>query len=514
MPKNSLQPLTTKKTVLLTKKKVSAAKKNPSSPKSSKPSKSSKSQRLFLIIFIVLIILVILILFNFFSLIKVKQEIKNYQQIAVIAGDKIASKTPVIAKAAAVSGWHSFGDNFSSFAYLDASNTDMVLDERVTALVFPPLFSLEKISDCTGDICSTAAAGVTINDWIFLGKADDSCRQSGENNCLSATGSTLKYNDVPIALPAELQNEKIININVSYLSSRFVVSFVVARGAEEAGFAYFFSNRKFSPLLSPAMFDEEGAAKIITKYGRGGGVMAAGGDDDDFILLYSGYEDYGYHYRAGQLTDISRFFGLRVADNGFSPYIIKQGQGKKSQWYVLSLSSEKPKLVKLWQNNSEKIIGAYDFSNELTANGFGLQAFRLTGQRGEIELQRTTNKTPNQAVNKATSLWLFQDQGFDNSRNRQARSVNLNDSTNPVGTAYIKSLWLNSDLPSEQNLAADIYLFGSNAEKIKVSQGDKADFAAGNQGLFWEIDFKKNTNAEYSPWLDHINYLEYFVKAN
>ena len=316
-------------------------------PKELKIFSEVKSKRVLLAIFGVLILMLLLILINFFSLLKTRKELKIYLRAAIIAEEALPDKVSSVNNQANSNGiiemWLGMGDHFSSFAYLDKNKTDMVLDQSVAALVFPPIFSLELI----GNGSDLSASNLAFDDrWIFSG-SKEFCALSPDNNCLEVReGRAIFYNGRKIDLPQGLRAEKIKRIDASFLSSKFVLSFIIeADDNQEQALAYFFDGRRYSPLIT-----KDSPEKIISQYGRGDGIMVAGGSDDEFILLYNGYEARAYHYQAGKLSDISKFFGLRVSDGGFYPQIIKQGSGTNSLWYILSFSEKKPRLIKLWQN--------------------------------------------------------------------------------------------------------------------------------------------------------------------
>ncbi|MCF7820709.1 MAG: hypothetical protein K9M44_04555 [Candidatus Pacebacteria bacterium] len=58
----------------------------------------------------------------------------------------------------------SFGDNFSSSAYLDTNKTNMYLDEIITALTFEPDYKLEKMKDCSSvESCASVRCRYAFN---------------------------------------------------------------------------------------------------------------------------------------------------------------------------------------------------------------------------------------------------------------------------------------------------------------------------------------------------------------
>ena len=450
--------------------------------------------------------MLLLILVNFFSLLHTRKELRNYltaiKAVEQVMSNNSSGNIPNNISTSTASGWLGLGDSFSSFAYIDEKKTNMVLDEAVTAFVFPPVYSLEKISDL--DVVDEGEN----NDWVVLGKKD-ACQFSLDDNCLRVDeNSRLLYNDREIDLPMEMQGEEIRNIDVSFLSSIFVVSFVVSDSNQERAYAYFFNGNRYSPLIS-----KNTSEKIVTEYGMPGGIMSAGGSDNDFIIIYSGYEVKAFHYQLGRLTDISKFFGLRVANGGFYPYIIKQGDNENSLWYVLSLDAGKIKLIKLWQNGSREIKGAYDFSYKFKDySSLKLLAFREpASSRGQLQFIFNRGKSRSLSP-KEPGTWLFHDKGFDNSRERKIVSLNLNDKGGNLTKAFVENMFFNSGYGLAEKLMAKVFFFGDNQKKIEVELNKEVGFIANNQSLFWELVFMPEQSPEYSPWFDHISHLYFFIE--
>lgn len=451
-----------------------------------------KSKGVLISVGVVLIFLVALIVVNYLSLMKTRQELQNYSQITANMENELKN---ISRKSNLVSSWHSFGDNFSSYAYISKDETDMFFDEKVTAFSFPPIYSFDSISGCDNANCGLKTSNLIMTD---------------QNN-----GQT------PDKVPSELKDQKILSSHLDKLGSKQIASFVVSEGQEERGYVYFFDGRKFTPIIT-----KETENNIITKYSRGGGNIVASGDDNDFLILYIGYEGIGFHYKNGKLQDISDFFGLRVADNGFKPYIIKDGSGNNTTWYVLSLTGNKPKLIKLWQNGGEEIVGATDLSSIFDASQGSLAAFAPGDKNQEIKfifkkegsnvnapaqiLIPGASSQPETAVLPASlspfELKLFVDKGFDNSIDRSVVSVNLNEAQGDITKAKI----------SDIGLSGNAKLFLSNSDKIFVEAkpDEEIDFTIHGRDLFWRADFTKGSNNQYSPWFDNINYLDYYLQIN
>lgn len=478
-----------------------------------------ESKKILRLIFIVLFLVLLFTLFNFFSLLKTREELKDYLERVeqademLISGDFssfISSQEDVkssdkldnaeVNSKKITPGWRSFGDIFSSDAYLDREKTTLYHDTVVTALSFPPLIEIKKLSD---EISALDGDG-----WILRGKEKNPCLLAPNDNCLlSVDDKELRYNNRKIDLPQEIWDEDISKIDVSFLSTKYLISFVTKAGEQERAFAYFFDGRRYEAVLGKKM--EE---KIITEYSRPGGIMTAGGDDDDFLLLYSGYEGQAFHYRKGELRDVSRFFGLRVVDGGFYPHIVKQGQGENSLWYIFKLSEGKDRLIKLWQNKTEDIQGAIDLSHSLKEfSGLKIKAFRLAEEDAnslaKIELMFVKDDdAQSPAYLKEEGTWLLRDLGFDNSIKRQAVSINLNYSLAELNSAYINEIFFATDLNS-----ATLYLYGNDNDIREVMPGQKLSFPETNKEIYWKAVFMPKDYPGYSPWFNSLNDLRYYL---
>jgi hypothetical protein len=451
-----------------------------------------KSKGVLISVGVVLICLIALIFVNYFSLMKTRQELQNYSSITANLENELKT---ISKRSTLTSSWRSFGDSFSSYAYISKDETDMFFDEKVTAFNFPPVYSFDSVSGCDNADCGLKSSNLVLTD------------KDG--------------NQQVTKVPTELKDKKIISSSLNKLNSLQVASFVVADGQEERGYVYFYDGKKFTPIISANTENQ-----IITKYSRGGGTIIAGGDDKDFIILYIGYEGLGFHYKNGKLTDISDFFGLRVADNGFKPYIVKEGKDNNTVWYVLSLTSNKPKLIKLWQNATPEIVGAVDLSNIFDSAEGALAAFVPGDNAQQIKFifkkdgsanvnapaqilipgasSQTEVKIP--ASLSPYELRLFSDKGFDNSTDRSVVSVNLNEAQGDITKAKI----------NEIGVAGEVKLFLSNSDKIFVEAkpNEEISFTLHGRNLFWRADFSKGSNNQYSPWFDNINYLDYYLQVD
>lgn len=378
--------------------------------------------------------------------------------------------------------WSSFGDGYSSFAYLDEDKTDMFLDSNVSALVFPPLYNFEFKEDCL--LCYNSDNLVEIDK----------------------TSPYKSIGAMPKPTPSELIGKDITSASIYRLDKKTIATFVFKDDGEERAFIYFLENNKYSSIIN-----NESEEIIRTKYGREGGNVVIGGADDDFIILYSGYEGIAYHYIKGVLYDISKFFKINNMSGGFPAHIFRQEVGSEINWYILSLDGGINKLIKLWQNETEHIKGSIDLSFALSKSlaNEKIAAYSLLKDRGmEFML-----------INKEKKSLVFSDKGFDNSKERQVVSKNINYKNYPVYGAVIKELEISLDSNDSEfeNKFSDklinIYL-GDSLDNLKKAMPNKElKFKGNNEAMFIKMIFYPKTgNSNYSPWADSMNDMKYLIE--
>ncbi len=408
--------------------------------------------------------------------------------------------------------FNSFGDHFSGLAYVNNRKTDMSFDENTTAFTFPPLYSFEKIP------------------------SDDYAASSDSINNIPASlrvlNQELYYRGKKIKLPNELKSENILNINVSLIGSRWLVGIVTGKNYDERGFVYFYDpiSKNFSPLITATT-----AQKIMPNFERLGGTISFGGTVDDFLIVYGAYDGHIFYYHKGNLTDVSRFFGLRVSSEGFTPQIISTKNSRGTVFYICSQSAGKPKLIKLWPKRDGELMGSLDFSPLIFKSDLGALTASCELEKNKINvgsdegsagnsqgIKILVNLKNNDGVNLET--YRFTDNGFDNSKDREVSSVDIGQNrgrkilTVIIPTLEVSADGLNDDANGEVNSVEDangfaIFLANKqplNWEKIKLSQW--AEFNNPTESLFWRATFKSEPqDPDYSPWFDQINQLNYMT---
>jgi hypothetical protein len=382
----------------------------------------------------------------------------------------------------------SISDTFSGLVNINQSETSMFWDENVTAFIFPPVYELNKQSDCSVPDCGLSREMTDIQS---------SCLDAG---CLSKLSDTeLSFAGKELQLPPVFNNKKINNINIFSLSDYWLLGIVTGSSTAEQGWVYRFDGLSFSPLIT-----NETEYQIKPRFQHGGGEIAFGGDDKDFLVLYSGYDAVAYRFREGRIEDISKYFGLRVSSGGFRAQILKIGVGQSSIYYVCSLDDYKAKIVKIWSKDDLNSAGAFDFSTI-----FGDASFRPQSILCGISDAQTKKILIAAKIRDTYELWNFQDKGFDNSGLRQVTSVNLKANNQKlVKAAVISDLGLEtkSGCPGS---GASVYLANKKEDFNAVSPYLWHGFSELGSELYWRFVFSPENDSFYSPWFNHINRLSY-----
>jgi hypothetical protein len=399
---------------------------------------------------------------------------------------------------------NSFGDSFSSSAYLNLDETNMYLDDISTALTFEPLYDFSKVGSCGGNSSSCDFK----KDLRILDYGMEACIKGG-SDCLKVINDDLYYNGAEIELPKKIRNKELMSLTVGALETKFMLGAVLAQGEDEYGLVYSFDGSGFESIIS-----ETSKHNISSKYQRQGGRIGFGGSDDNYMILYAGYSAKAFQVIGDEIIDVSQMFGLRVVNKGFMPQILKSGSGTSSAWYICSLDKANPKLIKLWQNNSKYIQGSLDFSSDIYTTSDLYDNFDycyLSKRNNTIYL--TFNNNQRQS-SKSLDIWEFKDQGFDNSHAYKVVSNDILDKDDYIAkNASIEEIGLSV---SEKKYTDTIHSFGSlylstnTSNWQKVDVGERIFFDQGVSDIYWRLDLKSG-DTYFSPWLDHINRLDYLL---
>ncbi len=374
-----------------------------------------------------------------------------------------------------------FDDNFSGVGWLNKEQTTMRQDFSATAFIFPPRIDWRKVD---------GAAGI---------EAEKNGNIAGcltDNRCLAKKDLRIFLNEPrggstrEIELPAELRREKLISLSIGALENKWVLGGVFEKDNGYGARVFYFNGTNFAKI----------DVSISSPYK---GWLGFGGSDNDWLLIYSGYEGLGYRARTSSegktnITDISRFLGIRLMDGGFEPAIIRADV----YWYIFSLTNGFPKLIKLFENNSGEIQGVVDL----------LQFLALPADAGTIsftpdksDFRRLSGKIKYRDVRE--EFWSLSDLGFDKSKALKIVSTDLDNYSLAVTKAKISSL----DLSLGGN-QADFFLSNNGREWYKTSFDKEVVFPDSNgRELYWKAEFYPSSDPETSVFLDRIS-LYFYIK--
>lgn len=407
--------------------------------------------------------------------------------------------TPVIDR----SNWkyNVFGDGFSNSYYVDMAKTNFRYDDTATSFSFKPLYEKKDNGSCSQEYCGFSekekmdGGGNIINQKYCLIKNNQSC--------LSWSGEELKYNDDKVEIFSSIfSGLKPERVSIYPLSNYWLVGAVWTENGREIGRAWLYDGKTLLAL------DPESRVSFITREGYSGSNIYFGGDDSNYVVLYAGYDFIGYQIANNTLWNITDFFNTRLADGGFAPSIIKHQQGKETVWYICSLTTGKPKLIKLWQNGSKIIRGSISLSSEVMAGGYS-SALCREGSDGNLEIA-TVKKNGDK---NSYSRWSLIDKGFDESHDYQAVSNNLSSSRGNMEMANFSSLGLcGADFCGNGALDNNLnFTVSNNAKDFQIpTLGQEYLFNTSGSGLLWKLQASANsTKSYYSPWFSAVNSVYY-----
>ena len=317
-------------------------------------------------------------------------------QVVVSAQEAQTNFIPVFKEQLLSGTMNSFGDTFSSLAYINQEETDMYWDSNVTAFTFPPLFKISEEKNCSTPDCGLSRAAVD---------PQSICLPAG---CLRRDGDRrLFFKDKELQLPPALSDKTFSDITIfSPDNKTWLIGLVSGPDEAEQGWVYRFDGLSFSPLLT-----DQTEYQIKPRFQRGGGKIAFGGDKDDILVLYAGYDGAAFRIRGKNIEDVGNFFGLRVTDGGFQPQIFSIGSGNDKNFYVCSLTENKPKVIKIWNKDALNSGGVIDLSPLLFKNDWRPESILCAVS--DIKNHKLTVASKTAGVYQ---LRVLEDKGFDNGR--------------------------------------------------------------------------------------------------
>jgi len=301
-----------------------------------------------------------------------------------------------------------FFDSFSGAGQIDASRTTMYLNNRAAAVSFAPDYSWQPSAELKGaaPLKGTASQGYWADFYAnnFNGPYQD--RRCLGTNCLEQAGLKLYYNKRLVALPADLKGADLQALSLAALGKKWLVGFTIKDKKAYRGEVFSFDGQKFTPLIFPQ--------PLVSPYF---GLFGFGGEDNDFLVIYGAYQGIAYRFQGPAVIDISKFFDIRIMNNGFKAEVIKTVKGTDTNWYVFSATEGRPQFLKLWQNGTPDIAGEVAF-NLFTDASQGVASQGVATQTVAFKLQEIK---PTEIVllartqsGQKNSLSTFTDRGFKN----------------------------------------------------------------------------------------------------
>lgn len=408
-----------------------------------------------------------------------------------------------------------FYDSFSGLGRVDSSQTTLYLNGPAAAVMFPPDFSFTPTTGIAGEKLFLE----NFNDFTGPQKAEYCLGQ----NCLNLDGLKLYYNQRLLTLPSRIKLKDVEAISIDALENTWLVGFTIKYSDKKhRAEVYSFDGKKFTPLVFPKMIISDDF-----------GLVGFGGEDNDFLVIYGAYQGTAYRFRDKKAQDISKFFDIRVMKDGFKAEVTKVKNGADTNWYVSSLTNNRPQFIKLWQNGTEDIVGEVIFDLSATEE----QTTQNQATRDRAIDFRLKEIKPKEIIFIAKvkngsniSLFDFIDRGFKNEIGSYLTftPISISHEQPLITLKKIKTLKIEVDDPSRDKIKV---LF-SNDEKTwrEVPFGENIDFKTmaisssttdinpdamvpeffNNFQL--QIGFSPDSNKFYSPFLEEFLFEYYCAK--
>ncbi len=379
-----------------------------------------------------------------------------------------------------------FGDSFTGLSAINRDLSDMYWDPVVSAFLFPPRLSLQKLEDCSEKACGY---------YIHNEKWQGFCNQ---DSCLENNNNQLFLDNEMLALPAEINQDKLVSISLGGVDSDWYIAFILGdNNKDEEVFIYRFDGKNFFPLIN-----NETELDFIINQGPMNGSISFGGKRNDLYMVYGGY--YGKIYRLinqSELIDLSIFFSLRFTTSGFYPKI--QVSETAQAIYVCNTKNNRINILKLWQDREGHVIGAVDLRHLALSDIPARQIDCLPGDNN-FDLKLLIEGRD------SWQIWGVVDSGFNNKIIRQVISSNINSTNREVRGAIISSYLINSEKPWPDTFQ---FYFSSNGEDYTpVLPGKWYELEEKGNSFYWRVIFRNDmNNPYYSPWLNNLSVINYEI---
>ena len=453
--------------------------------------KNKKFKKLRVIILLLILIFVIFIFFLYFHSQFVIEKILSEEQI--FYQDKITQLNTAKERISKEDYYpisprlvRTFGDNFTGLSYINRGLSDMYWERQVSAFLFPPRLSVQKIKDCQKHAC-----GYYIQEESWQGF----CNQ---NNCLEKDGKQLIYNGDNLNLPEEVDKNELVSISLGGIGGNWYVGFILGKNDQDKDvWVYRFDGKKYIPIIN-----NNSDISFPVRGGRLNGYLSFGGSQEDLYIVYGGY--FGQIKRLKneeKLIDLTEFFSLRFTNHGFFSKI--QTSEEAQAIYICNTKSNRVNILKLWKSKDDEVIGSVDLKNLILKE---IPAIRIDCLPGN-------DKYDLRVLVKTKDSWQkigVIDRGFNNEIIRQVASSDINSSNAKIKSVIIKDYAINSEKPIEDSFQL---FFSTNGEDYTpVLTRDWYKIEPPGESLYWRIIFRNDKNNQYySPWLKNLSVINYEI---
>lgn len=401
----------------------------------------------------------------------------------------------------------SFFDSFASDHLIDFEKTDLHRDHLAAAVMFPPEYTLEEaeVSDIRSSReeltnLSFVPFPASSSEYLLSSSFEKRCLAKG---CLEQRSGKLFFAGKELTLPSEISRRELLAVTLGALENRFLVGFTIKNetGDEERkyeGLVYSFDGKRFSKIV------REG--EIVSRYF---GLLGFGGEEDDFLVIYGAYLGKAFRFQGNRVTDISSFFDYRFMTKGFRPEVVTVKKNRVHQWYIFSLSSNKPRFIKLWPDKNDNIAGEIDYP----------EVFNGGDQEAAIKLLSVSDEKVRLLIfsrgNGVENWRVFSDLGFTNQTEGElVFKPIINDFTEPeiVVEKLANSSLGNKWLPCRE---AILSFSPDSANWQPVPQGYylNKDFNSLHiSKYFLRVNFPAQKDKFYSPFLSEVLFDFYYRK--
>lgn len=369
---------------------------------------------------------------------------------------------------------------------VDPNKTDLFFDHQTTAIMFPPDYSWQVIAKPISPEIENYFNTINFNN--FEGPYSDSRCIDGD--CLNQEGNDLNFNGLALNIPQEVQGLDIRAVSIAALDKIWLVGYTIKENNVYRGEVFYFNGQAFTKITTPET--------IVSPYF---GLFGFGGNENDFLIIYGGYDGIAYHVEGVNMTNISKFFSMRMMAGGFKAEVIRTAYQDNINWYIYSSTLNRPHFLKLWQNRGTEIVGVTAFDRLL---GSGAESVALVSTSAEVD------KVTLEARVKVRSgyVWAtFIDRGFNNTSGGILTTIPLaKDGLNSrIVIKTIENSYLDLDNSSRPFIN---FLFSIDGQSWQtVPLGRNLDFVSPETNFYFlKILFPSCQDKFYSPFLDSISF--------